>query len=60
LGALVVVIPHPERKPLAGILEACELSPLKELLQGRVPEPLDPAKRHGMMGAGFDVKNPVL
>jgi hypothetical protein len=51
---------HPEPDPLAGGVEALELRALQELLPDRLPEPLDLAEGHGMMGPALQVVHPVL
>jgi hypothetical protein len=60
VGALVVVILHPEGGALLGLLEAVELDALQKLVEDRLPEPLDLAKGHGMMRTGTDMFDPVF
>jgi len=60
VGAAVVVVLHPESDPLAGRLEALELRALQELLPDRLPEALDLAQGHGVMGPALQVVHPIL
>jgi len=60
MGPLVVVMLDPQPYPLACRLKAVELGSHQELFPDRLPESLDLAQRHGMMGPAFDVMNPVL
>ncbi len=60
MGPLVVVILDPKSDSLAGLFIAAKLRPLQKLGQNRLPEPFDLAQRHGMMGAGFDVLDPIF
>ena len=58
--APMVVILHPEADPLAGRFEAVELGPLEELLPDRLPEALDLAERHGVVGPALEVMDAIL
>jgi len=60
VGPPVVVVLHPEPHPLAGRLEAVELRARQELLPDRLPEALDLAERHGVVGPALQVVHPVL
>ena len=60
MGTAVVVIVYPDRNPLLGVLEAVELGPHQELLQDRLPEPLDFTQRHRVMRAASDMFYPVF
>jgi hypothetical protein len=60
VGALVVVIVDPKRSPFHRLREAVELGPLEKLPQDRLPEALDLAQRHGMVGTGTDVLDAVF
>ena len=60
MGPPVVVVFHPQPHPLAGGLEAVELSAHQELLPDRLPEAFDLTQGHRMMGPAFDVVNPIL
>ncbi len=51
---------HPEPDPLAGGLEAVELRPFEELFPDRLPEALDLAERHRMMGPALEVMDAIL
>jgi hypothetical protein len=57
---LVVVILDPQRGALYRLLEAVKLRPLQKLRENRLPEPLDLAKRHRVVGTRADVSDPVL
>jgi hypothetical protein len=48
--ALVVIILNPQRRALHGLLKTVKLRPLQELPQQRLPEPLDLAEGHRVMG----------
>jgi hypothetical protein len=56
----VIVIFDPEGTSLDGLLEAVELRPLEELSQDRLPEALDLAQRHGMVGTRTDMLDAVF
>ncbi len=58
--APVVVILHPEPDPLAGRVEAVELRAVQELLPDRLPEALDLAERHRVMGPALEVMDAIL
>ncbi|HZY05834.1 MAG TPA: hypothetical protein VFF02_20275 [Anaeromyxobacteraceae bacterium] len=60
VGPAVVVVLHPEPHPLAGGLEALELGADQKLLPDRLPEALDLAQGHGMVGAALQVVHVVL
>lgn len=60
VGPLMVVILHPQPHPLAGGFEAFKLRSHQELLPDRLPEPLDLAQGHGMMGSALEVVDAVL
>jgi hypothetical protein len=60
VGPSVVVVLHPESHPLGGRLEAVELRAVEELLPDRLPEALDLAQRHRMVGPALQVVHPVL
>ena len=60
VGPLVIVILDPEGNARSGILVAGKLGPLQKLGQDALPETLDLAQRHGMMGRRADVLDPVL
>jgi hypothetical protein len=47
---LVVVILNPQRRALHGLLKTVKLRPLQKLPQQRLPEPLDLAEGHRVMG----------
>lgn len=55
MGPLVVVIFDPEFDPFPRRLEALELGAGKELLPDGLPEALNLAERHGMMGTALEV-----
>jgi hypothetical protein len=57
---LVVVVLHPLADTLLSVLETGKLGPAQELLENRLPEPLDLAQRHRVVGPRLDVPNPVL
>jgi hypothetical protein len=57
---LVVVIFDPEGAPLHSLFEAVKLHPLKKLVENGFPEPLDLTQRHGVVGLGPDVLDPVF
>jgi hypothetical protein len=57
---LVVVILNPQRGALRRFIEAVKLRPLPKLPQHRLPEPLDLAKGHRVVGPRADVFNPVF
>jgi len=57
---LVVVILHPLPDTLLSVLKTCELRTAQELLEDRLPEPLDLAQRHRVVGLGFDVADTVF
>jgi hypothetical protein len=59
VGPLVVVIFDPEGNPASGILITGKLGTLQKLRKDRLPKPFDLAQRHGMMGPGADVLDPV-
>ena len=56
----VVVVLHPQPHPFAGLLEAVELRPHQKVLPDRLPEPLDLAQRHRVMGLAAEVVDPVF
>ena len=56
----MIVVLQPMADPLSGLLEAPELRPHEKLSIDRLPEALDLAQRHRMMGLRFDVFDPVL
>jgi hypothetical protein len=56
----MVVVLHPQSKALTGLFEAPELGSVEEFAEHRLPETLDLAQRHRMMGRRFDVFDPVL
>jgi hypothetical protein len=58
--APVVVVLHPEPHPLAGRLEAVELGTPQELLPDRLPEALQLAQGHGVMGSALQVVHAIL
>ena len=60
VGPLVVVILDPQRGALDGLLEAVKLRPLQKLPQDRLPEPLNLAQRHRVVGSGADMPNTVF
>jgi hypothetical protein len=60
VGALVIVIFDPQFDALPGIVEALELRPVQELLPDAFPEAFDFAQGHGVMGTGFEMRDPVL
>ncbi|HXZ27949.1 MAG TPA: hypothetical protein VEG08_08125, partial [Terriglobales bacterium] len=60
VGPPVVVVLHPEPHPLASRVEALELGALEELLPDRLPEALDLAQGHGVMGPALQVVHPIL
>ena len=60
VGPLVVVIFDPEPDPLPGRFETFELRPGQELLPDRLPEALDLAERHRVMGPGFEMSDAAL
>jgi hypothetical protein len=57
---LVVVIFDPEANALARRLEALELGAGEKLLPEGLPEPLDLAQRHGMVGPALEVMDAVF
>ena len=57
---LVVVVLHPQPDSLACRLETVKLRSHQELFPDGLPEPLDLAQCHGMMGPALDVMNPIL
>jgi len=57
---LVVVILDPEGGTFNRLLEAVKLRPLQVLVEDRLPEPLDLAKRHGVVRPGADMLDPVF
>ena len=60
VGPAVVVVLHPEPHPLAGGLEALELGPHEELLPDGLPEALDLAEGHGVVGPALQVVDAIL
>ncbi len=60
VGPAVVVVLHPEPDPLAGGVEALELGAREELLPDGLPEPLDLAERHGVVGPALQVVDAIL
>jgi hypothetical protein len=60
VGPLVVVILDPDGGALERLLEAVKLRPLEELPQQRLPEALDLAKGHRVVGPGTDVLDPLF
>jgi len=60
MGPLVIIVLDPELDAFAGRFEAFELSPGKELLPDGLPEALDLAEGHGMMGSAFEVGDMIL
>lgn len=50
MGALVVVMLDPQADALAGLLEVVELGAAEEFAPDGVPEPLDLAKSHRVVG----------
>jgi hypothetical protein len=50
MGALVVVMLDPQADALAGLLEVVELGAAEEFAPDGVPEPLDLAQRHRVVG----------
>jgi hypothetical protein len=60
MGALVIVVLDPQADALAGLLIIIELGTSEEFTPDRVPETLDLAQGHRMMGSGTDVGDPVL
>jgi hypothetical protein len=60
VGPAVVVVLHPEPHPLASRVEAVELGALQELLPDRLPEALDLAQGHGVMGPALQVVHAIL
>ena len=57
---LVVVILNPQRRALHGLLKTVKLRSLQELPQQRLPEPLDLAQRHRVVGPGPDMFDTVF
>jgi hypothetical protein len=57
---LVVVILYPQPRALHRLLKAPKLRPLQELPQQRLPEPLDLAQGHRVMGTGPDMFDPLF
>jgi hypothetical protein len=55
VGTLVVVIAYPVVQALAGVSKGGKDSILKELCPYGLPEPLDLAEGHGMVGGGSDM-----
>jgi hypothetical protein len=60
VGPLVVVIFDPDFDALARGIKTFELRAGQELLPDALPEAFDLAQRHGMMRAGFEVRDTVL
>jgi hypothetical protein len=60
VGASVIIVFYPEGRPLHRLLEAVELGPLEELVLNRLPETLDLAQGHRMVGTGTDMLDAVL
>jgi hypothetical protein len=60
VGPAVVVVLPPEPDPLAGGVEALELGAREELLPDGLPEPLDLAERHGVVGPALQVVDAIL
>jgi hypothetical protein len=60
MRSLVVIVFDPEFDPLASGIEAVELGADQEVLPDRGPEALDLAQRHGMLGAGFEMRHAIL
>jgi hypothetical protein len=56
----VVVILNPQPAALNRLIEAVKLRPLQKLGENRLPEPLDLAKGHRVVGTRADVPDPVL
>ncbi len=56
----VVVVFDPQPHPFAGLLETVKLRPHQKVLPDRLPEPLDLAQRHGVMGRAADVVDAVF
>jgi hypothetical protein len=55
MGPLVVVVLDPQPHPFPRLLETVELGAAEELAPDRLPQPLDLAQRHRMVGTGLDV-----
>jgi hypothetical protein len=55
VGTLVIVITYPVIKPLAGVGKGGEDRIIEELRPYGLPEPLDLAESHGMVGRGADM-----
>jgi hypothetical protein len=60
MGAPVVIVLHPQAHPFAGRLETVKLCALEKLLPDGLPEALDFAQGHGMMGPALDVMNAIF
>jgi hypothetical protein len=60
VGPLVIIIFDPKADAVPGRFEALELGAGEELLPDGLPEALDLAQRHGVMGPGFEVINAAL
>ena len=60
VGPAVVVVLHPEPDPRGGRVEALELGAGQELLPDRLPEALDLAQGHGVMGPALQVVHAIL
>jgi hypothetical protein len=60
MGALVVVIFHPQRGALPGLLEAFKLGTLQKLAQDRLPKSFNLSQGHRVMRPGADVLYAVL
>jgi hypothetical protein len=58
--APMVVMLHPQPDPLAGRVEAVELGARQELLPDGLPEALDLAQGHRMMGPALEVMDVIL
>ena len=56
----VIVVLQPMADPLSCLLKTPKLRPHEKLFIDRLPETLDLAQRHRMMGLRFDVLDPVL
>ena len=60
MRAAVVVVLHPVADAFPRFLERLEAGAHQELLLQRLPEPLDFAQRHRMLGTAFEVRHPIL
>jgi hypothetical protein len=60
VGPLMVVILYPQGGTFHRLLEAVKLRPLEELPQKRLPQALNLAERHRVVGAGADVLDAVF